>query len=254
MMASGVVLSSHYLGGGSGSLPPCASCPACAILPEQYPLPRPNSESVSLAAQGAPKRRNRVVLAALGAAAVISVTIIIGWHRQAPVAGPTDYVQLTDVADSATAPALSPDGRLLAFIRNGSAFLSAGQIWLKALPDGEPVQLTHESGLIFAPTFTSDGTRVAYSVAAVDRPNYLWNTWTVATTGGEPEQLLPNASGLTFIGPHGKSCIRSSSLGSILELLTSLEDRARSIETSICLRMKEAWRTSPICHRIVNLR
>ncbi len=193
---------------------------------EQHPVPKPNSGSGSVAAQGAPKRRNWVVLAALGAAAVISVTIIMEWHRQAPVAGPTDYVQLTDVADSATAPALSPDGHLLAFIRNGSAFLSPGQIWLKALPDGEPVQLTHEPGLIFAPTFTSDGTRVAYTVAAVDRPNYLWNTWTVATTGGEPEQLLPNASGLSFVGPHEVMYSEFKS-GVHLGIVTSLEDRAQ---------------------------
>jgi DNA-binding winged helix-turn-helix (wHTH) protein/Tol biopolymer transport system component len=192
----------------------------------QQNLPERNVGSVSGVPSADLKRRNWVVPTAVGAVAVISVMVIVGWHRQAPVISPADYVQLTDVADSATAPALSPDGRLLAFIRNGTAFLSAGQIWLKALPDGEPVQLTHESGLIFAPTFTSNGTRVAYSVAAVDRPNYLWNTWTVATIGGAPELLLPNASGLSFIGPQEVMYSEFKS-GIHLGIATSLEDRAQ---------------------------
>ena len=39
----------------------------------------------------------------------------------------------------ATAPALSPDGRMLAFMKGDGPFLGAAQIWLKLLPDGEAV-------------------------------------------------------------------------------------------------------------------
>jgi hypothetical protein len=46
---------------------------------------------------------------------------------------------------------------MLAFIRGGSWFLSKGQIWVKFLPDGEPVQLTHDMASKFAPAFLSDG-------------------------------------------------------------------------------------------------
>jgi Tol biopolymer transport system component len=116
------------------------------------------------------------------------------------VTSPAEYQALTDVADSATAPVLSPDGRLLAFIRNGEWLLGSGQVWLKALPDGESVQLTKATGLLFAPAFNADGTRVSYTV--VDRRGESWDTWTVPVTGGEPTRLLPNASGLTWIGPH----------------------------------------------------
>jgi eukaryotic-like serine/threonine-protein kinase len=44
----------------------------------------------------------------------------------------------------ATSPALSPDGRLLTFIRRESTFEDFGQIYMKRLPDGEPVQLTSD--------------------------------------------------------------------------------------------------------------
>ena len=48
-----------------------------------------------------------------------------------------EYTQLTNFADSATSPALSPDGRMLTFIRGESTFIGPGQIYVKLLPDGD---------------------------------------------------------------------------------------------------------------------
>ena len=62
-----------------------------------------------------------------------------------PVTAPSEYVQLTNFTDSAAAPSLSPDGRMLAFKRSSDAFLSQGQIHVKLLPNGESVQLTNDS-------------------------------------------------------------------------------------------------------------
>ncbi len=56
-----------------------------------------------------------------------------------------EFTRLTDFADSASAPALSPDGRMLAFIRGSDALLATGQIYVKMLPDGEPRRLTDDS-------------------------------------------------------------------------------------------------------------
>jgi hypothetical protein len=55
-----------------------------------------------------------------------------------------EYTPLTNFADSATSPALSPDGRTLAFIRSEYTFGGPGQIYIKRLPDGDPVQLTND--------------------------------------------------------------------------------------------------------------
>ena len=47
--------------------------------------------------------------------------------------------------DSAAEPALSLDGRMLAFTRGGGFFLGKNkQVYVKLLPDGTPVQLTHD--------------------------------------------------------------------------------------------------------------
>ena len=165
---------------------------------------------------------------ALGAA-LISAVLYLVFSRAYPVTVPAEYEALTDVTDSTTAPALSPDGRMLAFIRGGEPFLSSGQIWLQVLPHGEPVQLTSEQAAIFAPTFTPDGTRVAYSVTTQSSSEGNWNTWTVPVTGGASTLLLPNASGLSYIGPH-EVLYSEFKTGIHLGIVASQDDRSRHRE------------------------
>jgi Tol biopolymer transport system component len=111
----------------------------------------------------------------------------------------TSYEQLTNFADSASAPVLSPDGRTVAFIRGGAPFLTRlGQIYVKQLPNGEAVQLTNDRQPKLAPAFTPDGTRVAYTLRETGEVEG-WNTWTVPISGGKPSRMLPNATGLTWI-------------------------------------------------------
>jgi dipeptidyl aminopeptidase/acylaminoacyl peptidase len=74
------------------------------------------------------------------------------------------YTQLTDFTDSALAPALSPDGRMVAFIRGSSSFLTADQIFVKVLPNGEARRLTDDSRLKYNLAFTPDGAQIAYTV------------------------------------------------------------------------------------------
>lgn len=162
---------------------------------------------------------------ALGLALIAIAVSLLRSHAY-PVTLPAEYQALTDVTDSTTAPVLSPDGRMLAFIRGGGPFLSSGQIWLKALPAGEPVQLTSGHDPIFAPTFTPDGTRVAYTVTHQTSTGESWDTWTVPVTGGQPTLLLPNASGLSYIGPH-EVLYSEFQTGVHLGIATSQDDRAR---------------------------
>ena len=62
-----------------------------------------------------------------------------------PVTSPSEYTQLTNFTDSAVAPALSPDGRMVTFMRGGEFFYSSGQIYVKLLPNGESVRLTNDA-------------------------------------------------------------------------------------------------------------
>ncbi len=136
----------------------------------------------------------------LGVIVAVLLTVLAGailgllrW-RQANQQAQLEYTQLTNFADSAVAPSLSPDGRMLAFIRGENTFLGPGQVYVKLLPDGEPVQLTHDEALKMGPTvFSPDGSRIAYSVLTS-------NSWVVPVLGGEPSRLLANAGALSWTG------------------------------------------------------
>jgi serine/threonine protein kinase/Tol biopolymer transport system component len=138
-------------------------------------------------------RRKLLPIAAAGALLAIVGFVI---YRARKPSAPTraEWVQLTDFTDSATSPALSPDGRMLAFIRGGDTFVAKGEIYVKLLPTGDPVQLTHDSLPKMDPHFSPNGSRIVYTVP--------WDTWEVPVLGGEPRRWLPNASGLTWIDEH----------------------------------------------------
>ena len=144
---------------------------------------------------------NRWRVAAIAAAGAGGTCLGAALWLRGPARPPdrSEWVQLTQLPDPVSQPALSPDGRMLAFIRSSSTFFALGQIYVKILPDGEPVQLTHDSLKKMSPAFSPDGTRIAYTT--VDG-QWNWDTWIVPAQGGEPQLWLRNASGLTWTGPR----------------------------------------------------
>jgi serine/threonine protein kinase len=137
-----------------------------------------------------------------GVAAIVLIALgAIGWMswRDTPVAPVVQrqYTQITYFTDSATSPALSSDGRQLTFIRGASTFQSRGQIYIKELPDGEPVPVTSDDRLKAYPVFSPDGSRIAYTVTM---NGFNWDTWVVNLNDRAPRLWLKNASGLGWLG------------------------------------------------------
>ena len=159
-----------------------------------------------------------LVVLLLGAAA-------IGLYRylgHGTPASPTNWEQMTFFTDSAVYPALSPDGRMLAFIRGNSAFFGVGEIYVKLLPSGDAVQLTHDPLRKLGPTFSPDGSRIAYGTVGP------WDTWEVPVLGRQPNVLLRNASSLTWID-NGKHVLFSEiKEGLHMVLVTTDEARGQS--------------------------
>jgi DNA-binding winged helix-turn-helix (wHTH) protein/Tol biopolymer transport system component len=144
-------------------------------------------------------RRTLVMIALTGLALLV---VVAGLRLRRPAVAPdrSQWVQLTNFADSVTQPALSVDGRMLAFVRGYSTWVGPGQIYVKMLPDGEPVQLTRDAALKTDPTFSLDGSQIAYTT--LNLKEFSWDTVVSPTLGGgDPRPLLRNASGLTWIGP-----------------------------------------------------
>jgi serine/threonine protein kinase/Tol biopolymer transport system component len=157
-----------------------------------------------------------VILAVVGAVGV-------GAYRLKRPANPSvpGWQQLTFFTDSVVYPALSPDGRMLAFIRGQETLFGPGEVYVKLLPDGQPVQLTHDKRAKLSPTFSPDGSRIAYGVF---NP---WETWEIPVFGGEPQVLMPNSSSLTWI-QDGKHLLFSEvKRGLQMSVVTSDEARGQ---------------------------
>jgi serine/threonine protein kinase len=167
--------------------------------------------------------KNRKLLYALSAA-IVAALLAVGLamyrsRRQGQTVRSSEWLQLSNFVDSATSPALSPDGRMLVFLRGPSTFAGKSEIYLRMLPGGEPVALTHDGSAKMSPMFSPDGSQIAYTIPA------RWDTWILPTLGGEPHLLLPNASGFTWINPR-QMLFSELREGRHMVLATSEENRS----------------------------
>jgi eukaryotic-like serine/threonine-protein kinase len=169
----------------------------------------------------------------VAAAIVLALAAAFLYRRSSSghVATSKEWEQLTFFRDSVVYPTLSPDGRMLAFIRGDNSFLPLGElnslfprgdIYIKLLPGGEPVQLTHDSTTKLAPSFSPDNSRIAYGVIIP------FDTWEVPVLGGEPHMLLPNASSLTWIEGGKRLLFSEIKEGLHMVVVTTDEGRGNS--------------------------
>ena len=139
-----------------------------------------------------------IALAGLVALAVVLVPIIPTYRDTASPS--LRWEQLTNFTDSASVPAVSPDGKVVAFIRGPGRFggsVAAGQVWIKTLPDGEAVQLTNTRFGKHTLAFSPDGSRIYFTQV---EGRFLWSTYEVSLHGAqEPRLLMRNATGLSFV-------------------------------------------------------
>ncbi|WP_109485933.1 winged helix-turn-helix domain-containing protein [Occallatibacter savannae] len=180
-------------------LRPVAADQSAAVSSEAGPAYRVTAgvkaETELLPAAGARKRWRALgwyAAAALCALGAFGGTAI---YRSRQHSSEVRYTQLTDFTDSAVQPALSPDGRMLAFIRGVDPFMTVDQIYVKLLPNGEARRVTDDSRLKYGLSFSPDGSEIAYTV--LEGP--VFSTYVVSSLGGEPRLLFKNSSGLQWL-------------------------------------------------------
>ena len=180
------------------------------------------SSTVAMPSSGAGRYRGTIALAfVLLFTAALATYLYVRPPRNASTSD-NKWEQLTFFTDAAVYPALSPDGRMLTFIRGNDTFLSPGDVYVKMLPSGEPVQLTHDKLVRLSPAFSPDGTRIEYGTADP------WDTWEVPVLGGEPHLMLRNASSLTWIGVGKRILFSEIKSGLHMGVVTTDEGRGQS--------------------------
>jgi len=120
-----------------------ATAPVMEFPPQQTPVP---TEARPFAVKQAEPARKLigwqgwpVTALVLAAFTLGGLTVLQLLQLTSPSYREMTFTQITNFTDLAVAPALSPDGRMVAFYRSSSWFLTPDQIYVKLLPNGEPV-------------------------------------------------------------------------------------------------------------------
>jgi len=181
------------------------------VVTSPLPLPLATTEH---------RNPSKTVAIVFGFLALVAVVFLFLSNRRPVTADPT-YTQITNFTDSAISPAISPDGRMVAFLRSSNWFFTPDEIYVKMLPNGESVQLTHDSRPKYGLAFSPDGTRVAYTAAG----KRGWTTVIVPVLGGESSELLTNAAGLTWLDEH-RILFSEVKRGQHMGVVTATENRS----------------------------
>ena len=134
---------------------------------------------------------------------------------------------------------------MLAFIRGENPFEGPGDVYVKLLPNGDPVQVTHDSGFgkEGPVAFSPDGSRIAFTDG-----NSGGDTWTAPVLGGEPTRLVARSSALSWIEPvPGQRRVMFSAIPGMASIWGYSNPRraARNCARSTCRPARTGWRTGP---------
>ncbi len=122
-------------------------------------------------------RRRRTEIAALVMIALVGGILL--WRVRSPSA-PLRFEMVSTFAGSHRQPALSPDGRRVAFIQEDAAGIP--QIFRRELAGGESVQLTRGAPGARVPRWSSRGT-IVYDIPGQ-------GIWSVPAEGGAPRRIV----------------------------------------------------------------
>ncbi|MGA3327560.1 MAG: protein kinase [Terriglobia bacterium] len=149
-------------------------------------------------AQGSPPQRALPWLA-MGLVAGALLSGVVVWRLLAPPPGSAmHFTAVTNFAGVQAQPALSPDGRSVAFVSNRDGNY---HIYVGLVRGGNLLQLTHDPYLESRPRWSPDGSTIAYA-----RLNHsgLWDIWGVPALGGTPRRLILSVEDPAW-SPDGRS-------------------------------------------------
>jgi serine/threonine protein kinase/Tol biopolymer transport system component len=131
-------------------------------------------------------------LAVWGSALVLAAASGLYWKFTRPPATPRSLrlSKLAAYGDYTSDPAVSADGKYLAFASN-RAGEGHTDIWVRPFAQDEPIRLTNLPGNAFLPDFSPDGTQIAFESEGGDHDGIF----VVSTSGGEPRLVAERGVG-----------------------------------------------------------
>ena len=99
--------------------------------------------------------------------------------------------RLTDFVGMEESPAISPDGKTVAFVARAG---SKRQIWLRLLAGGAPLQITRDDVDHEQPRWAPDSSSLIYYVPSATSGEH-GTIWEIAALGGEPRRVASALSG-----------------------------------------------------------
>ncbi|MGA2263073.1 MAG: protein kinase [Acidobacteriota bacterium] len=123
---------------------------------------------------------------------------LAGGASQAETARGGHLTLLVSSEGAASDPALSPDGKMIAFVGESQG---RGDLFVRRVAGGGQIRLTSDDAGEAVPVFSPDGERIAYTrfSSALKLPE----VWIVPTLGGQPVRVRDNALDATW-SPDGK--------------------------------------------------
>jgi serine/threonine protein kinase len=97
-----------------------------------------NGGAITASMPSSQRRLLPIALSCLTLILVVGALVLYQFSRPHPPPIGTNWEQLTFFSDSAVYPALSPDGRMLTFIRGNNPFFGQGQVYVKLLERSRP--------------------------------------------------------------------------------------------------------------------
>ncbi|MCC6588903.1 MAG: serine/threonine-protein kinase [Bryobacterales bacterium] len=144
--------------------------------------------------------RRRYTVAALIAVALMAL-VVFAWSMLRPTAAALSHtarlIQVTRDAGLTTTPALSPDGKLIAYASDRA---STGNldIWVQQLPTGGAVRLTTNAAAEYAPRFAPDGSHILFRSDAGGASGIF----SIPALGGKPRPVIAGATDACY-SPDG---------------------------------------------------
>jgi eukaryotic-like serine/threonine-protein kinase len=136
----------------------------------------------------------RPALYALLALLVINGSFLLWWLRTGSQSGkppnPVTFDRLTDFVGIETAPAISPDGKAVAFMADTGG---NQQIWVRLTAGGMPLQLTHDASQHLNPRWSPDSASIFYYSPPRESEGE-GALWEISALGGVPRKLAAAVS------------------------------------------------------------